>query len=193
MDLGGRIRASRRQLGLTTQQVADRAGLSRASVSQIETNRGNPSVATLQKIALAVGLTLSDLVSDAEDDATPIPAPTRGSARRVPRVVRRDQRKTLTWPGSNWRVSLLTPNVQGLLQVTLDEDNPPDMSFDRVSHDGEELGIVLEGTYEIVVGDETFILEEGDSIYLMSPTPHAGRLVGGKPGRMLWVITPPDF
>ena len=48
------IRA-RYEESLTQQQLADRAGLGQASLSRIETGKVSPDIATLQKIAAAVG------------------------------------------------------------------------------------------------------------------------------------------
>jgi quercetin dioxygenase-like cupin family protein len=38
-----------------------------------------------------------------------------------------------------------------------------------LTHDGEETGILLEGRLELVVGNEIFVLEAGDSYYLKAP------------------------
>ena len=47
-----------------------------------------------------------------------------------------------------------------------------------MTHEGEEFGFILEGRYEITVGDKSIVLEEGDSITFPSRLPHRGRALG---------------
>jgi HTH-type transcriptional regulator / antitoxin HipB len=59
-DLARRVaelaRDRREALGLTQEQVAERAGLPQSSVSRVETGRHLPSVSTLARLAVALGL-----------------------------------------------------------------------------------------------------------------------------------------
>jgi ribosome-binding protein aMBF1 (putative translation factor) len=61
--MGERIAARREQLHLTQGQVAARAGIRQSDVSRIECGKANPTQATLEKIADALGaqLTLAPL------------------------------------------------------------------------------------------------------------------------------------
>ena len=56
------------------------------------------------------------------------------------------------------------------------------------SHEGEEFMFILEGTHEFIYGDQTYILEEGDSIYFDSAVPHSGRSMGEKRAKVLAVM-----
>ena len=62
--LGTRIRARRTALGLTLAQVAQRAGLSEAYVSNVEHGHRTPTLAVLYAIAEALGLALTDLLGE---------------------------------------------------------------------------------------------------------------------------------
>jgi len=62
--LGRRLRMLRQRANLTTQQLADRVGVSQSQISQIETGRSAASVTTLYRIANALDLTLSELVEN---------------------------------------------------------------------------------------------------------------------------------
>jgi len=64
---------------------------------------------------------------------------------------------------------------------------------ERYDHEGEECGLVLEGTFVGVVGDQEIILEAGDSVYYDSSIPHRWENIGAKEVRVIWVITPPWF
>ncbi len=54
----------------------------------------------------------------------------------------------------------------------------------------EETFYVLEGQYEIQIGDETIVAGPGACLHVPRPLPHAFRNVGGGPARMLVVVSP---
>ena len=53
LEIGGKIKALRQEKNYTLQDLADRTGLSKPLISQIENNRVVPPVATLLKLARA--------------------------------------------------------------------------------------------------------------------------------------------
>lgn len=55
----GRIR---RERGLTQEQVEERSGFSQQYLSGLERGQRNPTVATLQQVALALGVSTLDLL-----------------------------------------------------------------------------------------------------------------------------------
>ena len=57
-DLAKKLRARRREMGLTLKDVAEGSGLSVGFISQIERGEGNPTLDTLNRIGRAFGLTL---------------------------------------------------------------------------------------------------------------------------------------
>lgn len=61
--LGAKIRKLRSIAGLSQEQLAEKAKLDLTSVSEIESGLRNPSVKTINKIALALKTSLSDLFS----------------------------------------------------------------------------------------------------------------------------------
>lgn len=197
MDLGRKLRTIRKRNRITLQRIADGADLSKSFVSQVESGLANPSIASLKKIANVLGIPLGALLDgEPAGEATTAAPPKRGPGDVVGevRVVRRDRRKMVVWPGSGGKTYLLTPDLQRKLEVILSEMKPGDSSGEeRYSHAGEEFGFVLEGRYEVTVGDQVFVLEEGDSIYYPSDIPHTTRVLGERPARTLWVITPPSF
>ncbi|WP_240644156.1 helix-turn-helix domain-containing protein [Antribacter gilvus] len=58
MDAAGLVRAARDRSGLTQQDLADRAGVSRATVAMIETGSRSPSLGVLDGLMAAAGLQL---------------------------------------------------------------------------------------------------------------------------------------
>ncbi len=66
MAIGDKIREARKAAGLTQVELAKKTNLSRSYIGDIEKNRYNPSVTTLQLIATATGTTTAFLLDGAE-------------------------------------------------------------------------------------------------------------------------------
>ena len=62
-----------------------------------------------------------------------------------------------------------------------------------VCHDGDEFGFVLHGQVECAVGDDVYLLEQGDSIYFDARRPHRTRNAAAGEAAYLLVVSPPSF
>jgi len=184
-----RIREFRKVRAISLREMAQRTGLSEYYLSQVERAMANPSIGTIKKITGALGIPLMALLAEEEETNKR----SSGGTEEV-RIVRADKRKTLIYPGSVKRASLLTPDLQGKLEVLLTIEEPePEGSDEWYSHEGEEFGFILEGRYEVTVEDSVHTLEQGDSICFPSHLRHKMRNPGNGISRTLWVITPPSF
>jgi transcriptional regulator with XRE-family HTH domain len=61
-DIGARIRATRRESGLTQDELADRVGVSRSAVAQWETGRAGQVTGNLSRIADALQVNVEYLM-----------------------------------------------------------------------------------------------------------------------------------
>ncbi|HET7555734.1 MAG TPA: XRE family transcriptional regulator [Gaiellaceae bacterium] len=179
-DVGERLRTLRRFRRCTLQTVAARSGLSESFLSQVERGRSNASIASLRRIADALGVTMADLF---EPNGMP-----------RPRVLKRDDRPALQF-GILGRKSLLTPRplhhlevFQGELEVGGSTGEEP-----YAHGDSEELFLVLSGTVQLELGGELFELDPGDSIDYRSSTPHRAVNTGQERAEVLWIISPPSY
>ncbi|MEK7570904.1 MAG: helix-turn-helix transcriptional regulator [Patescibacteria group bacterium] len=60
--IGKKIQKRRKQIGITQEEAAERAGISRAYMGYIEQGRHAPSLEVLQKVAKALKSSMSDFV-----------------------------------------------------------------------------------------------------------------------------------
>lgn len=180
IDVGERLRALRRFRRCTLKTVAERSGLSESFLSQVERGRSSASIASLRRIADALGVAIADLF---EPDGAP-----------GPRVLRRDERPSLAF-GVLGRKLLLTPRPLQHLEVFVGELGAGGSTGEQpYAHgDSEELFVVLSGNVELDVGGELFRLEHGDSIEYRSSTPHRASNVGQDVAEVMWIISPPSY
>ena len=181
MSIGEKLRELRTERGLTLEQVAEAAALSKAYISQLENDKANPSLSSLQAVVGAYKLPLAALFE--YDDGRP-----------ALMVVPKDQRKTYTLPGSDVRREFISPDTRRKMEAVLTVAQPGVNSGPNpFMHEGEEFGLMLRGRLKLYVGDKSCILEEGDSVYFDCSLPHSWENIGDTPVETLWVITPPSF
>ena len=70
-------------------------------------------------------------------------------------------------------------------------DENDETSFNQSAHEGEEFIMVMKGMVEITYGKNTYVLEEGDTIYYDSIVPHHVHAYEGQAARILAVIYTP--
>ncbi len=189
MSLGEQIRQQRKVRQLTLVQLAELCDISPSFLSQIERDQANPSVTTLYTIAEVFDIPMAAFFEK------PLQRQKSQSNSQVGvRIVKANRRKTLVYPGSGIRNELLTPDLQGNLQMMWIV-MPPGTDTGEVPfvHEGEECGIVLQGQVETWIGDEHYILEPGDAIYHPSTIPHRSRSIGEVEAIMVLAKTPPSI
>ena len=179
-DVGERLRAIRGLRRATLRTIADRAGVSESFLSQVERGRASASIASLRRIAGALGVSVADLFEPS--------GPPR------PRVLRRDERPALAF-GILGRKLLLTPRPLQHLEVFVGELDPAGSTgTEPYAHgDSEELFVVLAGNVQLELGGEVHELEAGDSIDYRSSTPHRVVNIGDDRAEVMWIISPPSY
>jgi transcriptional regulator with XRE-family HTH domain len=180
LRLGGRIRALRQARRLTLRDVAERSGVTESFLSQVERDVTSPSIATVQRIARALDLSIAQLFAE---------EPQTG------RVIRREARRRVVYEGLKAVDEFLTSNMAGRLQVILSTIEPGGgTGAEPYTHDSdEECVIVLAGVLDLWVGDEHYVLREGDAITYPSRLPHWNVNHGDRPASVLFCLTPPSF
>jgi transcriptional regulator with XRE-family HTH domain len=180
VDVGERLRDIRRLRRATLKTIADRAGVSESFLSQVERGRASASIASLQRIAAALGVSVADLF----EPGAPL----------APRVLRHAERPSLAF-GILGRKYLLTQRPLQHLEVFVGElDIGGSTGTEPYAHgDSEELFVVLSGHVRLELGGDVHELDSGDSIDYRSSTAHRVTNAGEKRAEVMWIISPPSY
>ena len=68
MELGKKIKELRNKQGLTQEELADRAELSKGFISQLERDMTSPSIATLEDLLQCLGTTLGEFFMEEQEE-----------------------------------------------------------------------------------------------------------------------------
>jgi transcriptional regulator with XRE-family HTH domain len=158
--VGGVIRRRREQLGLSVRTLAEKVDFSPSFISQVENGQVSPSIASLERIGFAVGLTLSKLFEAVDT--------------REPAVVRAGERRSLSSEWSRATIESLGPSGSALwlepLMITL---SPQGTSGKKLhSKPEEEFAMVFEGQVTLNLDGKEYCMERGDSVLIPPDTPH---------------------
>ena len=180
-EIGRRIKTARINKKFTLEQLAGQTGFTKGYLSRIEKSEKSPPLSTLGIIARALGLTISFLVGE-EEQQTSFGIVKKGGRPLIPR-------KGTAFEYSYEAVAHTFPNKKMepfILNLPLRPKKKP-----LSQHEGEELLFVLEGTMKFLYGSEELIVEEGDCLYFDSGIPHFGESVGDIAVKCLMVIFSP--
>ncbi|MBU8910776.1 MAG: helix-turn-helix domain-containing protein [Desulfobacterales bacterium] len=182
IKLGALLRAIRTSRQLTIKEVAAKAGISSSLVSQIERNRISPSLDTLLQILEVYGVPPNKFFKDYETNS------------RV-EIIRRDDRKSYQRKGFKYEKLCGDSQARGnhSFNAFFLELAPGQQRGDASDgHLGRELGIVVEGSAQLVYGEETYEIHKGDSVSFFSEIPHVIKNSSDQIFQAYWVVTPAD-
>ena len=176
-ELGSRVALLREVRGMSLRALATSAGVSSSFLSQLENGRTNASVASLRKIAAALGVSPAQLLDDS-------PTHTRG-------VLSADRRPTLPLEGAQKFVLSLPPlrNLEVYAGVFEPGGNT---GGDLYTHgQSQEMLIVTEGEIVLQLREERFAMSVDDSIEFLSSVPHRVMNESDAQARVIWINSPP--
>ena len=165
--IGERIKLLRESKSITPEEMAERSGLSVEQIARIEGDIDFPSLAPLIKIARVLGVRLGTFLDD-HDESGPVVSRKQTHRESIHFSNNRtDQRTDMDY-------FALSPDKTGrsmepfIIHINASQNK----EFTLSSHEGEEFIYCLEGIVEIQYGAQTYVLEEGDSIYYDSIVMH---------------------
>ena len=166
--IGQEIHSHRRKRRWSLEQLAELSGVSRSMISKIERCEAVPSTTVLAKLAEALGVTFSKLMS------APVESEVIHIRAAMQPILRDDE--------SGFTRRCLSPVLPGRGIDWVMNTLPPRGTAEFVAHRRgvEEYIFVLDGRLEAVVGVEALTLETGDSLYFQADSRHAFTNVGAK-------------
>ena len=176
--VGALIRARRRRLHMTLQELCDAAGISVGYLSQVERDLATPSLGTLAQIARSLDLGVDYFIAtpSMEDGLT--------------KAAERDR---FSVDGSSIIYERLAADFTGNELSSFILNVPPGYRSETVSHAGEEILYVLEGAITQRLDDQEMVLCAGDSLHFRGNRPHSWSNHTAEVARLLWTGTLPMF
>lgn len=169
-QVGARLQRIRTQRGMTLAAVAEATGISKSTLSRLETGHRRATLDLLLALSHVYRVPLDDLVA----------APAEGDPRirlKPGRVKGRTVIPLTSQPGGvqAWKIVVPTSNATPELRA----------------HDGHEWIYVLSGRMRLVIGDQDRMLEPGDTASFDTTEPHWFGSTGAEPAEILSIFSRP--
>lgn len=178
LQIGLKIKSYRTDRGMTMKELAELAQITPSMLSQIEKGQANPSLNTIRLLSKSLNEPMFRFFMDetsVEND-----------------VVRKNNRKHVIENGIDYE--MLTPDMRGNLEMIKMTLNPGAVSCAQpMSHIGEEVALILNGTVELILEHDTITLHAGDSVRIKSEIKHSWRNICDGEMSLVFAVAPPNF
>jgi transcriptional regulator with XRE-family HTH domain len=180
LQISNKIKEKRKGANITIQELADKAGVTKGFISQIENNRTVPSLTVLLSIIRSLDVDLNVFFDELQ-----------GDSEEGEKVLVRTKDQYIDFQKENARgfhyQRILTTHIQDkhvdIVLLRLQKNSRRAM----VRTDAFEYKYVISGTVEYSIGEEKHILNPGDSIFFDAREAHNPRNIGNDEAVMLVV------
>ncbi len=168
--LGLAIKEQRIRNQFTLQDLEKLSGLSRSFLSKVERGKAVPSIQALRSIGKALGITASDLLTKVDHNPVEV------------MIVKKNERREVARSPSDFGYSywaLANSGHAGRIETFVVRFSVGSKPSEPFVHEGFEFNFVLKGRARLLHGSNTYMLDEGDSIFYNSSVPHYVLAEGG--------------
>lgn len=161
-SIGNNIRMLRTRQRQTLEEVARACGCTRSLLSKIENGKSTPPLATLMRIAAALGVKVAVLLAEDEGQGSAYVS----AARITPEAMVRTEK--------GYSFYTFVPEIAGkMMQPFLFTARKGEVREHKLTHAGEEFVYMLEGRMSYRVGGIEYTLNTGDALYFDSGQTHS--------------------
>lgn len=184
--VGKRIKSLRESQSIGLEEMAERTGLDVEQITRIESDKELPSLAPLIKIARALGVRPGTFLDDRDE---PGPVISRKTNRKE--GISFSTNRTVSRTHMDYYSLSSDKSGRHMEPFVILVDPGKEGDFQLSSHEGEEFIFCLDGAIEVTYGEDSHILEEGDSIYYDSIVAHHVHAADARGAKILAVVYMP--
>lgn len=171
-----KLKDIRKEKNLTLQELAEMAGVTKGMLSQVENNRTIPSLTVFLNIIKSLQVDINDFFTDFTIDT--------GSKVLFKKATQYQPFQKENSVGFHY---------QRIMSSTVDEYHIdfvlltllPDAEREMVQTDAYEFKYLLTGKVEYFIGEKSYIMDAGDSIYFDAAEPHTPKNIGTTDAQLL--------
>ena len=175
-EIGMRLASLREILGVSAAEMARRLEISVEEYLAYEQGKADFSFSFLYNAAEILGVDILDLMSGESPKLSSCSVVKKGHGYSIKKYNAYDY-KHLAFTFKNKKAEPFLVTVE-----------PSDEPAEMHEHDGQEFNYILHGTVMFYIGEVSYELTKGDSVYFDSSVPHAEKAVGDKQAQFLAVV-----
>ncbi len=158
LSIGKRIKNYRKKLGFTIRDLASHCGLSANAISLIERGENSPTISSLKRLSVALGISLNELLEEEDNNPIVYIKNCQGMRMKHPKF----EIESLGYGMPNQQLEPYCVTVRSGV----------DTSSRVISHPGQEFVYCLSGEIDYFIGGQQYKMKEGDSLLFDALSPH---------------------
>ncbi|MGO4705757.1 helix-turn-helix domain-containing protein [Microvirga sp. 2MCAF38] len=174
--MGKTIQRLRKAYNLSLSELAEQSGVAKSIISQIERNETNPTLATIWRLSQALDVSIERVLATSDEE----PFIEKSSKADTPILVSDDGKMRLAIVG--W-----IKTIEWLQWYDVQSEPGGELDSDGHQRGSVECLSVLEGEFEVQIGDVTHQAKAGETLRYRCDRRHIVRCVGNMPGRATMV------
>lgn len=171
-EVAQRIKEMRNVMGYSVAEMARLAEVNETDYIQYESGRIDLPFSFIHKCALVFGVELNELLEGFSAKLSSYTVTRKGMGQSTAKEEGIDIKNL----APKFRDKIAQP-YWVRYEYSASQQNKP---IHLATHNGQEFDIILSGSLKVQIGEHIEILNEGDSIYYDSSTPHGMIAIGGK-------------
>ena len=175
-DIGMRLMFLREEAELSEKEMAQKLGVDEDTYKAFESGDKDFSFSVIYNAADILGVDVLDLISGSAPTLSTCCMVQKGKGYSVKREHEYDY-KHLAYTFRNKKAEPFL--------VTIHPDSKPPVMH---GHEGQEFNYVISGKMMLYIGDISYELSKGDSVYFDSSVPHAEVALGDKEAQFIAVV-----
>ena len=181
-EIARRIREMREILGYSISDMALKTEVSEEKYNAFEGGTADIPFTFIHKCALAFGVELTELLEGSSANLSSYTITRKGEGQSTAKEEGIDIRNL----APKFKDKIAEPYFVRYTYSAAQQNKPIHLT----KHSGQEFDIILKGSLKVQIGEHTEVLNEGDSIYYNSSTPHGMVAVGGEDCVFCAVVLP---
>jgi transcriptional regulator with XRE-family HTH domain len=174
VEIGRKLRRLRKSRGLTLEELAEKAGLTKGFLSQIERDKASPSIAALKAILDVLGEDISTFFKD------------MNSTEKF--VFKKEERQKVELEREGVKIVSPIPSLHYKELDAVIIHIEPDGYLTNEDWDVEEaFGYVLRGSVKLTINNNIYLLRKGDCFYIFPDSNYEIRNEAKKEAEVLLV------
>ena len=184
MEVAFRIKEMREVCGFSVEEMAEKTDITAEQYCEYEKGTADFPFSFIHKCAKAFGIGKTDLLEGKSSNLSSYTVTRKGEGK----ITSKEDGIEINNLAPLFKNKLAEPYL-AKYEYREELQNKP---IHTITHGGQEFDIVLSGKLKVRVGNHTEVLEEGDSIYYKSSTPHGMIAVDGEDCTFLAVVISED-
>ena len=176
VNVARQIRILRKRRNLSQAELAEASGLSRNTLSLLERGLTSPTVSTLKRLAIAMGIDINAFFDKSDDESIVY-------TKSESRVNLQLSHGLMADLGVGMHDQLITPLILEL--------DPGARSGPALSHDGQDFILCIRGEVLYTVNGKAFVLEPGDSLFFDGRLLHRFQNMVAERSEILVILSAP--